>query len=159
MHFFSLFLLAGSLGHATDLSNRKTGVGLSVAQTSRHDTQGGIALTFRTKDQLLVRVHAPLARAAYINPAFGAGADVLWRTGPELTSDDAHLFVRYGGGTIVGTDRYGVNTIVVTQGVAGAEVHLGSAPAAIELELRPQLLLAPYRAVDLAVAGGISWWF
>jgi len=159
MHILLALSLFGGASHAADITRRKTGVGVHVANTARQDVQGGLALTFRTKDQLLVRITAPMAGAAYISPAFGAGADALWRTGPELKHDRTQLFLRYGGGMLVGTDRYGVDTILVARGVAGAEVHLGASPATIDFELMPAFLIAPYRAVDLAVGTGVSWWF
>lgn len=168
-HLLALSLIVGTIGligtaglgsaaHAADLTRRKTGVGVHVATTARQDAQGGLALTFRTKEQLLVRATLPMAMAVD-RPAWGGGVDVLWRTGPELKEGATQLFLRYGGGLLLGTDQYGIETVAVTQGVAGAEVHLAGVPAAVDFELKPQLVVSPERALDLAVGVGVSWWF
>ncbi len=144
---------------AADIARRKTGIGASSALTSRQDLQGGVALTLRARDQLLVRVTAPYVQAVRVHPGWGAGADVLWRFGPELKNGSTKLFVRTGPGLLVGTDRYGIDSLAVLQGTAGVEVHLAAAPVTVALELRPQLVIAPYAAVDLAVGTEVSWWF
>jgi len=144
---------------AADITRRKTGIGVNTALTSRQDLQGGLALTLRAREQMLIRISAPYVQAARVHPGWGAGADVLWRTGPELKAGDTKLFLRYGPGLLIGTDSYGVESLAVVQGVASAEAHLSSAPVTISMELRPQLVLAPYAAADLAVGTEVSWWF
>jgi len=144
---------------AADITRRKTGIGVNTALTSRQDVQGGLALTLRAREQMLVRISTPFVQAVRVNPGWGAGADVLWRFGPELKNDGTKLFLRTGPGLLVGTDRYGVDSLAILQGTAGAEVHLTTAPVTIALEVRPQLVVAPYAAVDLAVGTEVSWWF
>ncbi len=144
---------------ATNIVDCRTGVGVSVASTTRHDVQGGVQASFRANDTMMVRLTAPYTGVAYVSPGWGAIADVLWRSGPELKEGGNQLFLRYGGGLLVGRGAYGIETLVVAQGIAGTEVHFGKSPFAWELELRPQLIMAPYAAMDLAVASGVSLWF
>lgn len=154
-----MWAVAAATTHAADIEKRRTGVGAAAALTSRQDVQGGATVSLRLQDSLIVRLQAPLTGTVRVAPGWGAGVDGLFRTAPALTANGATLHVRFGGGLMVGTDRYGVETLAVLQGVGGAEVHLGDTPWALELEARPQLVLAPYLAVDLGIALGGTRWF